>query len=198
VGYIFYIFNGVAAFIEDVPITTVQTDSCLAAAGAFYNGDFFYTVWEADHPQIATSCINYKEAMIATLALQQWGHLFTNKCVVIYTDNQCAASILSRNTCKNKALMQSMRDMFWTAVKYNFIVKAIYMPGHLQTIPDVISRFHEHGGLVRVKNVMNAWYMCHKHCFDALEYFSMSCHMSFHSMLFILEQIMAWRKWKFR
>ena len=67
-------FNGVAAFVDETPITSIITDACLSAGGAFCNGDFFYTYWEADYPEIASSCISYKEAMIATLAIQRWGH----------------------------------------------------------------------------------------------------------------------------
>ena len=191
-------FNGVAAFIDDTPITPVLTDSSLFAGGAFCNGDFYYTVWHADFATIADTCINYKEAMIATLAVRRWGHLLTNRTVIIYTDNMCAATILNKNTCKNKVLLQSLQEMFWTAVKYNFVVKAIYMPGYLQTLPDSISRLQENNGLLRVEKLINVWYMCHKNVFNAFQYFNMLQHMSVHSLLCVLEQVMAWRRWKFR
>lgn len=191
-------FNGVAAFIDDTPITPILTDSCLFAGGAFCNGDFYYTVWQHDFPEIANAPINYLEAMIASVAIKKWGHLMANKTIILYTDNMCAASILSKNTCKNKVLLQSLRDMFWTAIKYNFVVKTIYMPGYLQTIPDAISRMHELGGLLRVEKLINMWYLCHKNIFNAFELFNMLCHMSVHSLLCILKQVMAWRKWKFR
>jgi hypothetical protein len=191
-------FNGVAAFIDDTPITPILTDSCLFAGGAFCNGDFYYTVWQHDYPDIADASINYKEAMIASIAIKKWGHLMMNKTVILYTDNMCAASILNKNTCKNKALLHSLQDMFWTVVKYNFVVKAVYMPGYLQTIPDAISRLHEHDGLLRVEKLINLWYMCHKNIINAFQYFNMLCHMSVNSLLCVLKQVMAWRKWKFR
>ena len=35
-------FNGKCLFLDRVPLTTVQTDACYEAAGAFYNGDWLY------------------------------------------------------------------------------------------------------------------------------------------------------------
>jgi hypothetical protein len=191
-------FNGIAAFIDDTPVTPILTDSSLFAGGAFCNGDFYYTVWHTDFTQIADSCINYKEAMIATLAVQRWGYRLANRTVILYTDNMCAAAIINKNSCKNKVLLQSLRDMFWVAVKYNFVVKAIHMPGYLQTIPDAISRLQENGGLLRVEKLINVWYMCHRNVLNAFEYFNMLSHMSVHSLICILDQVMAWRRWKFR
>ena len=191
-------FNGVAAFMDNTPITTVYTDSCLHSGGAFYNGDFFYTAWEGDYPDTADMCINYKEAMIAVLALIRWGHLFKNKYVFLYTDNQCAATVLNKCSCKNNVLMQYMRDMFWVSVKHNFVVKVFYMPGCLQTIPDRISRLQENGGLLKVEKIINNWYLCHAMYADMFVSFNLLNHMSMHSLFCLLDQVMAWRKVKFR
>jgi hypothetical protein len=65
------VFNGVAAFIDTTCVTPVLTDACILAGGAFHNGDIYYTVWEVDHPETDKMCINYKEAMVATLAIQR-------------------------------------------------------------------------------------------------------------------------------
>lgn len=191
-------FNGVAAFMDNTPITTVCTDACLRAGGAFYNGDFFYTVWEEDYPEISDLCINYKEAMIAILGLMRWGSMFENKYVILYTDNQCTAHILNKCSSKNSVLMKYMRDMFWVSARYNFCVKVLYMRGCLQTIPDAISRLHENNGLIRVQKVLNDWYLCHAMYKNIFMFFNLSDHMSMHSLYCLLDQVMAWRKVKFR
>jgi hypothetical protein len=187
-------FNGIAAFMEDTPITPVMTDACLLAGGAFCNGDILYTVWEADYPEIADSCINYKETMIATLAMLRWGHMFKNRKIILYTDNQCAANIINKCSCKNNVLMKYMQDMFWTATKYNFAVKAIYMPGQFQIMADAISRLHEHVGLLHVQTLVNNWYLCHSNFVNVFSMYSMLNHMSMMSLLFVFEQVVAWRK----
>ena len=96
-----------------------------------------------------------------SLAIQRWGYLFADKFVFLYTDNQCAASILNKCSCKNEILMQCMRNMFWISGKYNFVVKVIYMQGCLQVLPDAISRLHERHGLLHVRKLINDWYILH-------------------------------------
>lgn len=187
-------FNGVAAFQEETPITPVYTDACPVAGGAFCKGDIFYTVWDTDYPAIAESCINYKEAMVACLAVQRWGHLFVNKTVYLYTDNICAASVINKCSCKNEVLMQCMRDMFWVSVTYNFSVKAFYMPGYYQTLPDAISRMHESNGLLRVQTLIDNWYLCHRFVYNMFCRFSMLNHMSAMSLCYVLDQVINWRQ----
>jgi hypothetical protein len=94
--------------------------------------------------------------------------------------------------------MQAMREMFWTCVENNMCIKAFYMPGHLQDIPDAVSRIHERSGLLRLETLVNNWYMCHVNFENAFQYFNLYNHMSLHSLLCILEQVMAWRRVKFR
>ena len=53
-------FNGTAACITAERATTVLTDACPQAGGAFCNGDFMYTVWGKDHPHIVNAPINYR------------------------------------------------------------------------------------------------------------------------------------------
>lgn len=187
-------FNGVAIFCDETPIVPVFTDACPVAGGGFCNGDIFYTVWEADYPNIADSCINYQEAAIAALSIQRWGKLFSGKTVYLYTDNICASYILNKCSCKNETLMQYMRDMFWVSAKYNFVVKFFHMAGFYQTIPDALSRLHENNGLLRVRGLINDWFLCHAHTENVFDKFSLLCHMSMKSLCYVLEQVLAWRK----
>ena len=191
-------FNGETAFIDVTNVTSILTDACLFAGGAFYKGDMYYTVWSADYSNIQNYCINYKEAMIATLAVKRWAPSLKDKYVYIYTDNQCTAAIINKCSCRCEVIMQSMREMFWCSVRHNFVIRACYMPGFLQSIPDAISRMHERYGLSKVCTLLNEWHECHTMCGDAFQHYNMLNHMSMQSLCYILEQVMAWRKVKFR
>jgi hypothetical protein len=191
-------FNGVAAFICDKSITPVLTDSCLYAGGTFHNGNFFYTVWEADIPESKDLCINYKETLIVALAMQRLAHLCANKVVWLYTDNQCAVASLNKCMSKNEIVMKAMRKMFWLSAQYNVIVKAYYMAGYLQDIPDAISRMHETSSISRMELLLNNWYFCHAHVKNVFKSCSLLNHMSVHALLCILEQVMTWRRVKYR
>ena len=190
------VFNGVAAFIQETDVCSVSTDACLQAGGAFYNGDIYYTVWEADHPEVSDLCINYKETMVAILAIQRWCSFFKNKLVYIYTDNQCAAVILNKCSCRNERIMKYMREIFWTSVVHNFVIKVCYMPGCLQSLPDAISRMHEDKGLVKVEMLINNWYKCHMYGENVFQYYNMLNHVSVRTLLYILDQVMIWRNVK--
>ena len=186
-------FNGVAAFVDGNPITPILVDSCAVSAGGFCNGDIFFTVWHADFQDFANSHINYKEAMIATLAIQRWGHLFRNKTVIIYSDNQCAVSIINKCSCRNAFLMEYIRKMFWVSVKYNFVIKSKYMPGCKHGFADSISRLLNSEHFHSAQYYINEWYKCHAKVFDAFEHFSLLNHMSMNTLVYMLPQVMEWR-----
>ena len=63
-------FNRVAAFVRDDNTHPILADICLYTGGEFGNGDFYYTVWEADHLEAANLCNNYMETLIAALAVE--------------------------------------------------------------------------------------------------------------------------------
>ena len=132
-----------SAFIEPQPFAPVLTDACAAAGGAFFNGDFMYVRWDSDVSSVQDCPINYKEAMIAAISISRWQAHFKNKTIAVYTDNICAASIINKCSSKNSAVMHALRDMFWAAATHNFVVRALYMPGHRHVIADCISRLHE-------------------------------------------------------
>lgn len=186
-------FNGVAAFMDERPITPILTDACRVSGGAFCNGDFMYVNWTKDHPEIAGAHINYKEAMMAVLGIHRWGPMFANRTLYIYCDNTCAVSIINKCTCRNETLMQAIRSMFWLSAKYNFSVKAVYMPGCKHIIADTVSRLHEPGNFLYWETLINDWYACHQKYNNALVSFNLLNHMTLASMSVILKQVMKWR-----
>ena len=101
--------------------------------------------------------INYKEATIAALSVLRWGHLFSNQTIVIYTDNTCKAAIINKCSCRNVSVMHLLRSMFWLSAKYNFVVKAKYIPGSTNVVADAISRLHEDGRLLQVESLVNSF-----------------------------------------
>jgi len=63
-------FNGKSACIEAHNAVSVMTDACLISGGAFYQGDFYYVNWSSDFQELESLPINYKEAAMASLAIQ--------------------------------------------------------------------------------------------------------------------------------
>ncbi|CAG2249940.1 unnamed protein product [Mytilus edulis] len=50
-------------FINNKPITNIQTDACNFGGGAFFNSDYFYINWKIDMPAVADFHINIKETV---------------------------------------------------------------------------------------------------------------------------------------
>ena len=186
-------FNGVSACIDSSLAVSVVTDACLDSGGAFYNGDFYYTNWQQDFPNIAKLPINYKEAAMAALCINRWAPQWRNRLVYLYSDNQCTVSIINKCTCKSNTVMSLLRQNFWTAAQNNVHVKAIYLPGVRNSIADMISRLHDSPDrLYSLESTINDWALCHFQIPDAFQYYSLCNHMSMASLL-TLQGHSAWR-----
>ena len=137
------VFNGKRLFLDKLPTIDVQTDACTYGAGAYFHGDWYYHSFVMDTPEVRDLHINYKEVMAIVLAAKRWGHLWSNKHIVIQSDSTTAVSIINKGTSKNTVVMQHLRGLFWSSAIFNFRVTAIYIPGHMNCIADAISRLHE-------------------------------------------------------
>ena len=136
-------FNGTMDMVEYRPVTPVFIDACNTAAGAFYGQDWTYTPWNKCWPAVKNHHINFKEVLALEPAVQRWAPLWRNRKVLVHTDNQTAAAIINKGSCRDKLTMASLRRIFWLSAVYNFRIYAIYLPGVQNTIADCVSRLHE-------------------------------------------------------
>jgi hypothetical protein len=184
-------FNGVVPFIDDRPVAPIITDACgLGGGGLLNNGDFFYVNWQTDHPDIANLPINYKETVTAALAVIRWGHLCKNRIVHLFIDNQCAVSLMNKCAAKSAVVMSILRKMFWLSVKFNFVVKAFYVPGECNEFADAVSRLHEQGQVLRFEALWNNQFgvIQQLHCNH------LANHMSLGALCVIFPQVLQWRR----
>jgi len=173
------VFNGKCNFLDDRPVTSLETDACSSAVGAFYEGDWFYSNLVVDSPQIASLHINFKEALCVVLAAVRWGHLWRDKLIYIYCDNTTAVALLNKGTTRNPFVMQYLRLLFWLSAVYNFRLKVCHIPGALNSTADAISRLHERRSF---------WYFYSLLCSYISKPCLISClsHMSILSYYFLL------------
>ena len=70
-----------------------------------------------------------------------WGHEWTSKKIMIYSDNLAVVNIINkrRSTCLD--IMKFMRRLTLTSAQYGFILAATHLPGHLNNAADALSRF---------------------------------------------------------
>ena len=161
-------------------------DACSAASGIFFNGDWQYTVFNLDWPEVADLHINYKEVLSVLLAARRWGHLWINSKVTVFTDNSTARAIINKGTCQSSLIMHFIRELFWLAAIYNFSIRAVYMPGQSNTLADTISRLHEPGYIGYLEYLLREYTFSHNYCPSI---FDLRRHMSNWSFMSLLPQI---------
>ncbi|VDI43606.1 Hypothetical predicted protein [Mytilus galloprovincialis] len=144
------VFNGTVTFLDTKPVTCLQTDACLHGGAGYYEGDFFYVNWDTDLPNFKNYHINIKETMSIVLSAMRWGHLWTNKRVVVSTDNMTTKCIINKGSSRNKTLMTQLRELFWLSAIHNFDIRAKFISGRNNVIADAASRLHEPGQLSRL------------------------------------------------
>jgi len=164
----------------------VFMDACPVASGIFFAGDWQYTNFDIDWPEVAPMHINHKEVLSALLAARRWGHLWANSCVKLFTDNTTARAIINKGTCKNAIVMSYLRELFWIAATNNFSIQAVYIRGPSNILADSISRLHEPGQLWYLETLLQEYASCHQY-FPSLFYVYL--HMSNDSFLSLTPQV---------
>ena len=139
------VFNGKAFFFASTPtaLEEFSTDACPTGGGGFFQGDWFYTNWATDHPDLTDAHINLKETFTVFLALHRWKWYLRDKWIVVHTDNHTTISALNKGTSRNPQVMQWLRSIFWLSATNNFRITARYIPSKANTVADAISRLHD-------------------------------------------------------
>ncbi len=172
------VFNGRSMLLDKTPIDCVFTDACNDAAGGSYGSDWFYCNWGIDSPQAHSLHINEKEVLAVVLAANRWAPLWTNKRVVIYSDNSVTVASINKGTSRNAIVMQCLREFFWLSATYNFHLTARHIPGVQNFVADSASRLHMPGHLDRLM--------------PYTAYTPLSCHMSIRSLNLLLDRFASW------
>ena len=145
------LFNGTVKMIEHRPLTPVVIDACPIASGSSYQGDWCYTPFEG---QFEPLCINYKEVLALEPAVLNWGHMWRNHKVLVYSDNQAAVAIINKGSCKHPLVMAALRRIFWDSAIHNYRLEAIYYPATRNLLADAVSRLHEPNGEERLSMLL--------------------------------------------
>ena len=133
-------FDGKQMFLDNIPVVDVETDACFEAAGGFSQGDWFYYHFGAESAALAGLHINHKEVLAVVAAAERWGHCWSNKHVIIYSDSTTA--IVNKGTTHSPIVMPYLCRLFWLSAIYNFRITARHVPGKENVIADPISRLH--------------------------------------------------------
>ena len=179
-------FNGKCMFNNSYHPELVHVDACTVGAGMAFASDWAYVNWDLDWPEVASLHINFKEVLAIVHAAQRWGHLWSNKRIIILTDSECAKAIIMKGTTRNDLIMKYLRQLFWVSVQFNFELECIHISGVNNKLPDTISRLHEKGQFFQLESLLHHFYG------DGLHPLALRAHMSSKAIYFLILQIRSW------
>lgn len=135
-------FNGRAFFIHERWITStainLHTDaSTTIGFGAIFGSRWTYGTWPSPVNDLHITIL---ELYPIVLAMELWGHLWANHCLVFHTDNIALIPILANNTSKDATIMVLVRRLVGLGIQFNILFKAVHVPGKDNVLADFLSR----------------------------------------------------------
>ena len=168
------------------PVQTVIIDACDEGSGFMFKGDWGYVNWQRDFPHLYPAHINTKETISAIFAVWRWCNHFKDSKVLFITDSTTARSNIFKGTSRNPEIMPWLRHLHMLSVIYNFDILSCHIPGHCMPADD-ISRLHNFGHLRNFMSTIGH----HDNNSCAYFMFSLPCHTSVKTALFIYQQVIC-------
>lgn len=183
-----HIFNGRSWLHKARGWVHVYVDACNVGGGMAWGNEWAYVHWATDVPLAASAHINVKEALIVSLAVNRWAHLWANCMVVVHSDNITALAGLNKGTSKSPLAMKGLREIFWLSNAYNFTIGGVHIPGVDNAKADAISRLHRPESISRLSDGLGF----QSPVFQAIWPLLLRLHMSYGAWLFLFPQFLKW------
>ena len=134
-------WNGVE-FFQSHPVTSdamlLFTDaSGVHGFGAVYGCHWFACTWPT---AMLPYHINFKELFAIVAAVFTWGNRWTNKQIIINTDNLTLTNIWKTGSSRDKDVMRLVRALFLFSARHNINILMEHIAGHNNYLADSLSR----------------------------------------------------------
>jgi hypothetical protein len=110
--------------------------------GGYFNGQWFCDRWPIDLPNISDASLSmaFLELYPIVVASILWGSTWSGKRIVFNCDNQATVHIITKGRSKEPIIMKLMRRLTMCALRNNFAIYSVYVPGVHNSIADSLSR----------------------------------------------------------
>lgn len=137
-------YNGVSMISTahwSSPGEVFSTDACLTGCGGICARQYFH----AQFPDFVLSQdldINCLELLTIVVALKLWGQHWRGLRLTVRCDNVVAVTALNSGRCRNPFINSCLREICYLAASFEFELRAVHLPGVLNSDADVLSRWH--------------------------------------------------------
>lgn len=137
------LYNGVSMMAwEDWgdPDVVLATDACLTGYGAFSLGKYCHGVFplfltEAGHH------INVLELLVIMVSVKLWGSSWKGLRIQVFCDNSSSVAVLNSGLSRDSFMQACLREISFYAALFGFELRAVHLPGVLNRVPDLLSRW---------------------------------------------------------
>ena len=133
-------WNGVAMIQDDIVTShalQLFTDASSLGFGTVYGDQWMSVAWPQSD---SVYDINFLELFAIVAAVLTWGAGWSNKQILIYTDNEAITHIWRTRSCRNKDIMRLVRGLFLFTAKTNVNILFTHIPGNINYLADSLSR----------------------------------------------------------
>lgn len=111
--------------------------------GCYYDGRYAYATWDMSEPGLIeryNPSINFLELYAIVVSVELWGHLISNRRVVIFSDNESAVHMVNNSSSSCQFCMKLIRNLTLTSLRFNTRVFLKHIPGKYNILSDSLSR----------------------------------------------------------
>ena len=141
-GYPFSVYS-TARCIWPGTLSSTCMSMHVILAGAFYEGEWAYSVFQTDLPAAAKLHISYKEVWAVVQVVRLWAPCWRSRSVVFHTDSTVTQAIINKGRSKNPYVNSLLRKLAWECAMINCRISAVHVAGSFNIMADSVSRLHE-------------------------------------------------------
>ena len=140
------LFNGVSFIKSEVwsfDDFHFATDACLTGGGATCQDQCFSVVFPPNIVQEAAD-ITALELFVVVVATRAWAPLLAHHRFIVSCDNEAAVTVINSGITRDPFMQRCLRQLWFTASLHDFEIRASFVPGDHNFLPDALSRWHLH------------------------------------------------------
>ena len=135
-------YNGKSMFLNERFLSSralaLYTDSAQSIGyGAIYSTKWLYGVFPSSWHSFN---ITFLELYPIVLAVNLWGSLWKNHCILFLTDNEALTFIINRQSSKDTDILKLVRCLVLACHHYNILFQAKHIRGQNNVLADALSR----------------------------------------------------------